>query len=266
MNEIVIANPQHPVRAPRLDIQALGTLALEKGAGADVIERLYALKKAEQAEWAKAQFDDAMARFQSLCKPIVKDTPVEFKNKIAYRYAKLEDIEQAIRPVLKECGFHHTFDTEIKDGFVTAKCIITHVDGHQRENKSTFPLTTKTQLMSPAQQYAATLTFARRYALMCAYDLVVVGEDNNGAEEQEEKGPEQVSQQDDRAEWDALRKELWTVMKPVRGAQSNWVTANQWLYNEEILDGGIPEVVPNISVARFRQVIAAVKQKLEQHQ
>jgi len=60
-----------------------------------------------------------------------------------------------------------------------------------------------------------------------------------------------------------LARELWGILKSVRGTEQNWNAANQWLYREEILDGAMPEEAPRLSIERFRQVIALSKDRLQ---
>lgn len=59
-----------------------------------------------------------------------------------------------------------------------------------------------------------------------------------------------------------LARELWELLRPIRGAAKDWNQCNQWLWREEILDGAIPEEAPKLSEARFREVIAKTKERL----
>ena len=59
-----------------------------------------------------------------------------------------------------------------------------------------------------------------------------------------------------------LAAALWDVLTPVRGKERNWHAANQWLYSKEILDGAIPEVAPELSAKRFREVIDSSRKEL----
>jgi hypothetical protein len=65
------------------------------------------------------------------------------------------------------------------------------------------------------------------------------------------------------SELEALKTELWVLLKPVRGDKKSWDTANQWLWREDILDAGVPETAPNLTVEKFKKVIADVKRKAE---
>jgi hypothetical protein len=61
---------------------------------------------------------------------------------------------------------------------------------------------------------------------------------------------------------EALKTELWNLLRPVRGTKKSWDDANQWLWREDILDAGVPETAPNLTEDKFVKVIQAVKRKL----
>jgi hypothetical protein len=172
-----------PLAAANDSAESLMRLAIERGTGVDAMERLLAMRRELHAERAKAEFDAAMAAFQSECPAIVKAKSVPDRSgRTAYKYAPLEDVEVVIRPLTNKHGFHHTFDTDVssQQGWIIARCIVTHVGGHSRETQVKLPLGTKTPIMSETQAYAAALTFATRRALQNAYGLVITGEDQDG--------------------------------------------------------------------------------------
>jgi hypothetical protein len=64
----------------------------------------------------------------------------------------------------------------------------------------------------------------------------------------------------------ALKKEIWELLKPVRGAARDWSGANSWLWAEDILDAAKEPVekMPDISAAKMLEVILKAKKKLGQ--
>lgn len=256
--------PEMALSVPALNIEALLTKAIETPGAVDAIERIVALRKELASDAAKAAFDEALSAFQSECPIIEKSKGVPDRNgNIAYKYAPIEHIEAKIRPLLRQHGFSHTFDTDTASaqGWVIAKCIVTHREGHSRTSVAKFPLGTKTGIMSDTQVYASALTFANRRALQNAYGLVLAGEDLDGMSGKAKMaGPSSL--QPSRDDVKPLAKELWTILAPVRGAALKWDTANQWLWSREILDGAIPEEAPHLSPDRFREVIDAARKEL----
>lgn len=250
------------VRDKPLDIETLFRFAIEHQGSAETMERLMSIRRELNAEAAKKAFDEALSAFQSECPVILKEKSVPTASgKVAYKYSPIEAIEIQIRPALRSHGFSHTFDTDTAsaDGWVIAKCIVTHSAGHSRTSTAKFPLGTKTQLMSDTQVFAAALTFANRRALCNAYGLVLAGEDLDGQTGKlKPAGPSTMRPAE--PELKDLARELWVLLKAVRGDKQDWVMANQWLWREEILDGAIPEEAPNLSAKRFKEVISKVKE------
>jgi hypothetical protein len=251
-----------------IDIQSLLSTALSTPGGVDAIERIAALHEQMQQKAAKAAFDEALSAFQSECPVIQKEKGVPDRSgKIAYHYAPIEHIEVQIRPLLRKHGFSHTFDTDTASaqGWVIAKCIVTHRQGHSRTSEVKFPLGTKTGIMSDTQVYASALTFGNRRALQNAYGLVIAGEDMDGrGAAPKPAGPSAL--QPSRDDLKPFAVELWNLLTPVLDdddrPKKNWLARNKWLWAKEILDGAIPEEAPALSRERFIEVIAAVKEVL----
>jgi hypothetical protein len=217
-----------------------------------------------KAEQAKEAFDTALAAFQEECPIIQKDKGVPDRSgKTAYRYAPLESIAVQMKPYLQKHGFNYSFDTDTASelGWVIAKCIVTHREGHSRTSTAKFPLGTKTQIMSDTQVYAAALTFANRRAICNAFGLILAGEDMDGQTGRiKPQGPSSMQPTEPTVK--ELARELWTLLKSVRGTEQNWAAANDWLWREELLDAAAEERAPDLSPARFKQVIDLAKERL----
>jgi hypothetical protein len=177
---VAMARPTMPV----INIESLINKAVDSKAAVEVVKELRAMLREDQEIAARAAFDEAMSEFQSKCPVIVKGKGVPDKNnKIAYRFAPIEKVEEVIRPIERECGFTHTFNQDVTSlpGWVIASVRITHALGHFIDKVGKFPLGTRTHIMSDTQQYAAALTFANRRVLGNAYGLVFSGEDKDGS-------------------------------------------------------------------------------------
>jgi hypothetical protein len=114
-------------------------------------------------------------------------------------YARLEDINDSIRPVLQKHGFCVTFKTEqtdLKSVSITAIC--SHKLGAKQETTLVLPLDTSGS-KNAVQAVGSTVSYGKRYA-MCALLNISTGDDTNGfnlgksAEEVSGKSP--VSQDD----------------------------------------------------------------------
>jgi hypothetical protein len=151
----------------------------------DVVKELLAIRKEEKAAEAKADFASAFAALQSECQPIKASKAVPGKNDIIkYWYAPYEKIMEQVSPLLRNHGFAITFDTEIADGRVTATCTLMHRSGHERSNKFACRIGSGPPNSSEAQGDGAATTYAKRFALCAALNIVVeTGSDNDARPE-----------------------------------------------------------------------------------
>lgn len=251
-----------PVARP-IEMHDLFARAIDKGPdGVATLRELLQVRREMEAEAAKKAYDAAMAAFQAECPPVSKPKGVKTRaGEHAYSYAPLEHVIQTVKPFIQKHGFSYTLDTdtESKDGWVIAKCKVTHSAGHSETSTAKFPLGAGTQLMSTTQVYAAALTFASRRVFQNAFGIVCAGEDTiEEGNRQKPAGPSKLRADDANA--DALRCELWDVLKSVRGTAKNWDEANVWLSGNDIINGD--EQAPRFTPERFKQVIAKAKEKL----
>lgn len=191
----VIATPKNqPVRyeQPEFSIEQLINQAINKKVPVDTMERLLGMRRELKAEYAKEQFDNAMAAFQGDCPVIAKTKEVPTKSgKKAYSYAPLDVIVGQVKDLLKKHGFSYAIQTETYDGKVKVICITKHIAGHTEQSSVELPLGNKTEVMSQTQVVAAALTFAKRYAFCNAFGILTGDEDDDAISTQAVETPRQ---------------------------------------------------------------------------
>lgn len=164
-------------------VENLMKQAIEKGTPVETMEKLLTMRRELKAEWAKEQFDKAMASFQSECPTIKKTKEVKTKAGIlAYRFAPIESIVSQVKVPLKDNGFSYTSKQEITERGVKISVKVTHSAGHSEITEMEVPLGNKTDIMSQSQVVAAASTFAKRYAFCNAFGILTGDEDTNGAD------------------------------------------------------------------------------------
>lgn len=154
--------------------------AIRRGADIGVIERISALAEQWQKREAEVQFNEAFNECQGEMEPVLRDAPSEKGGK----YASLEKIATTIRPIVTKHGFGTSY-TEIFDKDVpTDNCRIQlslrHRSGHTITCTSDFALdmagpqgkANKTEI----QGKGSCISYARRYLLAMAFDLIIVKE------------------------------------------------------------------------------------------
>lgn len=177
------------------------------------LEALLRMQREIVADDAKAQFNQAFIRLQirlprvtkrgTLEYPVDKNKPDGPKRKIA-NFAKWEDIDAVIRPLLDDEGFALSFNTAPRQGdggglLVTA--ILRHRAGHSQETSIPVPLDSSGGKNS-LQGYGSTLSYGKRYAATAALNIITEGEDDDGA-----RGGERYITAEEVADLDRLLRE-----------------------------------------------------------
>jgi hypothetical protein len=146
------------------------------------LEALLRMQREIVADDAKAQFNRAFLRLQSKLPRITKRGEVEYKGQKAFKFARWEDVDAAIRPVLAEEGFSLSFTTQPRQGdggglIVTA--ILRHAAGHSTETSIPVPLDSSGGKNS-MQGYGSSLSYGKRYAATAALNIITEGADDDG--------------------------------------------------------------------------------------
>lgn len=154
------------VSNPALDVEKLSKLL-------DVHERIVDAKR-------RQAFAEAIARLQAKLPQIQKDGRIVVQGTERSRYAKLETIDAAIKPLLETEGFSFSFNEEAVDGNnrrYSARLL--HREGHSEVKFITLPLDVSGS-KSGVQSAGSTAAYAMRYLIKMHLALVERGEDLDG--------------------------------------------------------------------------------------
>ena len=146
----------------------------------DKMERLLKMHQEITAENRKVAFQAAMARLQEKLPQITKDARIVVKGTERSRYAKLEKIDDVIRPLLAEEGFSFAFDSKSTDGklfTITAK--LSHREGHSEEKSIVLPMDAS-DYRSNVQSIGSTISYAKRQLVKMHLNIIESDEDDDG--------------------------------------------------------------------------------------
>jgi hypothetical protein len=163
----------------------------------DKVERLFAMHQTILAQEAKAAFNDAMARAQSLIQPIVRN-----KENTHTRswYSDLAAINEQIVPIYTAEGLAVSFDTETKNdadpiapGDYRTIAIVTHRQGHERRYHIDLALddagSQGNKNKTRVQAKGSTTSFGRRYLVLMIFNVSTEDDDDgNGGKKKEPAG------------------------------------------------------------------------------
>ena len=143
------------------------------------MERLLEMHRQVTEDQRRVAFAAAMARLQAVLPQITKEGRIVVQGTERSRYARIEDIDLAIRPLLAKEGFSLAFDTEAKDSGLLISCKLSHAEGHAETRSLLLPVDSM-GAKSPVQSVGSTVAYGRRYLLKMHFNLMERGEDDDG--------------------------------------------------------------------------------------
>jgi ERF superfamily. len=181
----------------------------------DRIARFIALKERMDKEAARKAFAASLALMQAEMPVIEENGRIEVRKKDARTgdrtgeiqqsttYALWEDINEAIRPVLKAHGFALMFRTgQTPEGKITVTGILSHRDGHQEETTISL-MHDSTGSKNAVQAMGSSISYGKRYTASALLNITSRGEDDDG-----EAGGKLLSKADAREPYKAMQDEL----------------------------------------------------------
>lgn len=165
--------------APMDFLTLLAQAAVDPRMDVAKMERLLEMHRQVTEDQRRVAFAAAMARLQAKLPQINKEGRIVVQGTERSRYARIEDIDIAIRPLLGDEGFSIAFDTEPKDHGLLITGKISHAAGHS-ETRSLFMPMDAQGAKSPVQGVGSTVSYGRRYLLKMILGIVERGEDDDG--------------------------------------------------------------------------------------
>jgi hypothetical protein len=159
-------------------------VATTPGIDINVLERLMAMQERILARDAESAFNVAFAA-------MLKDIPtiIERASTDKARYAPLEDIIEAVRPVLSRHGFSLSFQTKWPDQkTVHVLGLLTHVEGHCRTSEF-LSAADNSGSKNAIQALASAVSYGKRYTTKDLLCIVTRHEDDDAESSEKHKQP-----------------------------------------------------------------------------
>lgn len=153
----------------------------------DKMERLYQMHEAAEARRAKADYIASLSVMQPKLPVIDKRGEIARKAKNdagvkeaakATKYAKWEDVVEAISPVLAEHGFSLSFRIK-QDQRVEVTAVLGHKGGHCEETSMSLPID-DSGAKNNHQGWGSSISYGKRYTAFALLNIVARGEDDDG--------------------------------------------------------------------------------------
>lgn len=162
-------------------VQMIERLAANPDVDVAKLEKLIAMKERVEARDAEAAFNVAFLAMQPDIPEITEKGAIRDKfGNVQSKYALNEDIQQALRPILRRHGFTLSFRTEWPAAaIVKVVGILTHNDGHARTSE--FQSIADTSGSKNAiQALGSAVSYGHRYTTIDLLNLTSRGRDDDG--------------------------------------------------------------------------------------
>lgn len=95
-----------------------------------------------------------------------------------YKFASFEEIMEQVSPVAQKHGFSISFSMRFAEGRVIQTCILQHIGGHKQSNDFAVRIGSGPPGSNEAQADGAASTYAKRFALCNALNIVIETDDD----------------------------------------------------------------------------------------
>ena len=154
------------------------------------LERLIELKRTIDADRARAEFYAAFAEMQGEIPEITEKGEIAVEGKVRSRFAKNEDIQRIVKPILKKYGFALSFRNEFVIDMKALKVIgiLSHRSGHSERDEFIAAADTSGS-KNAIQAIGSTRSYGQRYTTIALLNIAT-REDDDGAKSEQYKKPE----------------------------------------------------------------------------
>lgn len=151
------------------------------------IERMMKMYEDGLNRQAKIAFAADMAKLQADLPVIDENGMIAHNNKVICKYAKFEDINEAIKPHMKNHGFAISFRSNFKDSIMLITGILTHKMGYSEETTMQLPFDTS-GAKNAVQAIGSSVSYGKRYVLCMLLNISTGGQDDDAKSEVQKPG------------------------------------------------------------------------------
>lgn len=178
--EIVVDTPSAIQHEAASILDVIARAAKDPTVDVAKLERLLAIQERLLVDQRRTSYMAALARLQARLPQIAKSGTITGREgEVRNRYAKIEDVDVAIRPLCAEEGFSFSFDSKPTQGGTEYSCAMHHRDGHSELKTLVLPLDSGAG-RNAVQSAGSSLSYARRYLLSMHLHLITREEDDDG--------------------------------------------------------------------------------------
>ncbi len=173
MNEVQKLEPQNEMTSM---LSIIERVALNPDADIEKMQKLLDMRLQLMNRDAQQAFAAAFAEMQPELPEIAERAKAHNS-----KYATLEDINEAVKPILAKHGFGLSFRVNQESGAIRVTGIISHKGGHSESTEMTLPADTGGS-KNAVQAIGSSVSYAKRYVLSALLNISTRGEDDDAVQ------------------------------------------------------------------------------------
>lgn len=180
-----------PTRPAATDVMlVIERVASNPDADIAKLERLIELKRTIDGDHARAEFYAAFAAMQGDIPEISEKGEIKVEGVVRSRFAKNEDIQKVVKPILQKHGFALSFRNEFLPELKALKVIgiLSHRSGHSERDEFIAAADTSGS-KNAIQALGSTRSYGQRYTTIALLNIAT-REDDDGHRSEDHKKPE----------------------------------------------------------------------------
>jgi hypothetical protein len=182
-NEITVQNnPQVVSTETQAVLSMIERVVLNPDADMDKLEKMLDMQERILKRNGEQAFAADFAAMQSELPRIARNGQIDIKKDgrliQSTKFAKLEDINDGVRPVLQKYGFGVSFSIDQNQSGITVTAKLLHRLGHSEKTSLSLPVDTSGS-KNNVQGNGSTISYGKRYTL-CAILNISTGDDVDG--------------------------------------------------------------------------------------
>ena len=160
-------------------IQVIERAAMNPDVDIDKMERLFLMQERIVSRNAKQAFNSDLALMQSEVPSITERGEISIRGAVQSKFAKFEDINDVMKPIMQRFGFAMSFRTKFEGGMIIVTGILSHKLGHSEETSMILPAD-NTGNKNAVQSVGSTVSYGKRYTMCAMLNITSRGEDDDG--------------------------------------------------------------------------------------
>lgn len=158
-------------------LSVIERMASNPDADIDKFERLMRMHERNIERQAQVAYARDLSQMQDELPAIKERGQVIAHGQVRYSFAKWEDINEVIKPILKRYGFALSFRIDCGEG-VKVTGVLSHQGGHSEETTITLPADASGN-KNAVQAVASSVSYGKRYTSGALLNLTSHGEDDD---------------------------------------------------------------------------------------